>query len=347
MEVPRPLTSPHLHPLACHPPPICAVHPDPLDSYALATYASAANRTSELLPLEHIEKSREFVGPFAVPGTKLFEDFCKDLVHRYCLDGLVMQDKVGVAAASIVAAADGAAVAAASGIGWVRAQGLLLLGLGLGLGLGLRLLLVGAGQVFEDFCRELVYRYCLEGLVTQDKVGVQHRLLLLLLLLLRRGRVLRLVLGLGAGAGAGAGACWGSSCVCGCHMSVPGCCITVEFKCSTCCCGFGCYMLVCGPQPWQGLQGQYGGHIMILSYIRLSRHMHCRAGEHCSGSHLHKTSPAVSPQNTCQHCLTTSNLLPPTMHLCCVQVIELTPVFKISTQQSSRHLTAAPPFPYA
>jgi hypothetical protein len=178
-----------------------------LDSYALATYASAANRTSELLPLEHIEKSREFVGPFAVPGTKLFEDFCKDLVHRYCLDGLVMQDKVGVAPASIVAAAaDGAAVAAASGIGVgrVRAQGLLLLGLGLGLGLGLQLLLVGAGQVFEDFCRELVYRYSLEGLVTQDKVGVQHRLLLLLLLL-RRGRVLRLVLGLGAGAGLGLG----------------------------------------------------------------------------------------------------------------------------------------------
>jgi hypothetical protein len=80
------------------------VHPDPLDSYALATYASANNRTSELLPLEHIDKSRDFAGPFAVPGTRLFEDFCRDLVHRYCLEGLVTQDKVGTA----VAAASGA-----------------------------------------------------------------------------------------------------------------------------------------------------------------------------------------------------------------------------------------------
>jgi hypothetical protein len=72
-----------------------AVHPDPFDSYALATYAAATNRTSELMPLEHIDKSRDFAGPFAVPGSKLFEDFCRDLVHRYCLDNVVAQDKVG------------------------------------------------------------------------------------------------------------------------------------------------------------------------------------------------------------------------------------------------------------
>jgi hypothetical protein len=71
-----------------------AVHPDPLDSYALATYAAATKRTSELMPLEHIDKCREFSGPFAVPGARLFEDFCQDLVHRYCLEGTVVQDKV-------------------------------------------------------------------------------------------------------------------------------------------------------------------------------------------------------------------------------------------------------------
>ncbi len=68
-----------------------------MDSYALATYASATNRTSELLPLEHIDKSRDFAGPFAVPGSRLFADFCRDLVHRYCLEGLVTQDKVRAA----------------------------------------------------------------------------------------------------------------------------------------------------------------------------------------------------------------------------------------------------------
>lgn len=81
---------------------LCAVHPDPLDSYALATYAAATKRTSELLPLEHIDKCREFSGPFAVPGARLFEDFCKDLVHRYCLEGAVVQDKVGPKALHVV-----------------------------------------------------------------------------------------------------------------------------------------------------------------------------------------------------------------------------------------------------
>lgn len=37
---------------------VTAVHPDPLDSFALATYASATGRSSEQMPLQHIEKSR-------------------------------------------------------------------------------------------------------------------------------------------------------------------------------------------------------------------------------------------------------------------------------------------------
>lgn len=76
--------------------PVPAVHPDPLDSYALATYASSTGRTAEVMPLEHIEKSPAFAGPFAVPGTQLFTDFCSDLVHRYCLEGIVIADKVCV-----------------------------------------------------------------------------------------------------------------------------------------------------------------------------------------------------------------------------------------------------------
>lgn len=36
-----------------------------------------------------------------MPGAQLFEDFCKDLVHRYCLEGTVVWDKVGFKACTV------------------------------------------------------------------------------------------------------------------------------------------------------------------------------------------------------------------------------------------------------
>lgn len=54
------------------------------------------------MPLRHIEKSPQFSGPFAVPSTPLFEDFCKDLVHRYCLEDAVIRDKVSMPASAVM-----------------------------------------------------------------------------------------------------------------------------------------------------------------------------------------------------------------------------------------------------
>jgi len=47
--------------------------------------------------MRFIAKSTDFHGPFWLPGTRLFSDFCKTVVHRYCLDGLVMPAKVCMA----------------------------------------------------------------------------------------------------------------------------------------------------------------------------------------------------------------------------------------------------------
>ncbi|KAF8055740.1 purine nucleoside phosphorylase [Scenedesmus sp. PABB004] len=71
-----------------------AVHPDPLDTHALATYAAEQRRLAELRPLTEVAKSADFAGPFHVPGSALFEAFCADLVRRYCLDDCVIADQV-------------------------------------------------------------------------------------------------------------------------------------------------------------------------------------------------------------------------------------------------------------
>lgn len=34
-------------------------------------------------------------GPFQLPSTRVFKDFCEVVVKRYCLDGLVTKAKVG------------------------------------------------------------------------------------------------------------------------------------------------------------------------------------------------------------------------------------------------------------
>lgn len=64
------------------------------DTYALATYASSQGRLNETQALNHIHKNQDFHGPFHTPGSALFEDFCKDAIHRYCLDDIITQDKV-------------------------------------------------------------------------------------------------------------------------------------------------------------------------------------------------------------------------------------------------------------
>lgn len=75
------------------------MHPDPLDTYSLATFSTTSlaqqQQQQHVLPLKHIEKSQHFRGPFAVPSADLFESFIADTIHRYCCEDVVVQDKVG------------------------------------------------------------------------------------------------------------------------------------------------------------------------------------------------------------------------------------------------------------
>lgn len=47
-------------------------------------------------PPQAMDKSADFRGPFELPGTRLFADFCREVVRRYCLDepGVVQQGMV-------------------------------------------------------------------------------------------------------------------------------------------------------------------------------------------------------------------------------------------------------------
>jgi hypothetical protein len=71
-----------------------SVHPDPLDSYALSTWTAQHGRSGEARPLKDLPKSTDYHGPFHTPSTSVFEDFVADLVVRYCLDSIILHDKV-------------------------------------------------------------------------------------------------------------------------------------------------------------------------------------------------------------------------------------------------------------
>ncbi|KAG2432956.1 hypothetical protein HXX76_008684 [Chlamydomonas incerta] len=70
-----------------------SVHPDPSSSYSLEMWAEQRRRCCELRPMEVMEKSADFRGPFDLPGTALFRDFVGSVLRRYCLDspGAVLQ----------------------------------------------------------------------------------------------------------------------------------------------------------------------------------------------------------------------------------------------------------------
>ncbi|KAG2484079.1 hypothetical protein HYH03_017098 [Edaphochlamys debaryana] len=71
-----------------------SVHPDPMSSYALEEWALERRRACELVEMEVMEKSADFRGPFDLPGTRLFADFSRDVVRRYCLDAVLRRAKV-------------------------------------------------------------------------------------------------------------------------------------------------------------------------------------------------------------------------------------------------------------
>lgn len=66
-----------------------SVHPDAFDLHALKAFATEKNRESELTDIARSIRGSDFTGPFIIPSTRLFWDFCKDLVKRHRLENMV------------------------------------------------------------------------------------------------------------------------------------------------------------------------------------------------------------------------------------------------------------------
>lgn len=61
----------------------------------LQIFASHVRRNHELQEMRHIDSSFDFRGPFQLPGSQLFRDFCASCIKRYALDGIVRKARVG------------------------------------------------------------------------------------------------------------------------------------------------------------------------------------------------------------------------------------------------------------
>ncbi|GMI18314.1 hypothetical protein TrLO_g6176 [Triparma laevis f. longispina] len=74
------------------------LHPCPFDFQSLSVYAIENKRENELKDMEYAEKEeyrlQGFYGPFVLPSTSLFLDFCTSLVSRYGLSDLVQKGTV-------------------------------------------------------------------------------------------------------------------------------------------------------------------------------------------------------------------------------------------------------------
>lgn len=74
------------------------MHPCPFDFQSLQVYAEWKGRTKELKPMKQVDRDAcrkaGYYGPFVVPSSKLFSDFCHSLVERYGLGPLVSKGSV-------------------------------------------------------------------------------------------------------------------------------------------------------------------------------------------------------------------------------------------------------------
>eukprot|EP00798_Chlamydomonas_sp_ICE-L_P001830 gene1830-33248_t len=70
-----------------------SVHPDPSSSYALEMFATHRKRGTEVHEMKMMERDMDFRGPFWLPGTHLFKDFCRTVVMRYKLEDNVTKGK--------------------------------------------------------------------------------------------------------------------------------------------------------------------------------------------------------------------------------------------------------------
>eukprot|EP00940_MAST-03C_sp_MAST-3C-sp2_P000349 g349.t1 len=69
------------------------MHPCPFDFQSLSVWAKDQRREDELKQMKHVDREAcrksGYYGPFVVPSTRLFLDFCASLVDRYNLEPLV------------------------------------------------------------------------------------------------------------------------------------------------------------------------------------------------------------------------------------------------------------------
>lgn len=71
------------------------IHPSPRDMRDLYAFAKNAQRTDEFTVMEHTHKKNEdYSGPYQLPGSKLFTDFCDMLVNTFGLEKILYQGKV-------------------------------------------------------------------------------------------------------------------------------------------------------------------------------------------------------------------------------------------------------------
>ena len=70
------------------------IHPSPRDMRDLYAFAKNNRRTSEFTVMEHTHgKNMDYSGPYQIPGTKLFNDFCDMLVDAFGLQEILYQGK--------------------------------------------------------------------------------------------------------------------------------------------------------------------------------------------------------------------------------------------------------------
>ena len=69
------------------------LHPCPFDFQSLRVWAEMQRREDEMWPMQYIDRdssrAQGYAGPFVLPGTRLFNDFCRSLAERYNLQPLV------------------------------------------------------------------------------------------------------------------------------------------------------------------------------------------------------------------------------------------------------------------
>ncbi len=86
------------------------LHPCPFDFASLRAFAEAKKRTSQLWHMQYIDREAAraagYGGPYSLPGTELFREFCASLVERYGLAPLVRRGTV-VGIRAVPGAAEG------------------------------------------------------------------------------------------------------------------------------------------------------------------------------------------------------------------------------------------------